>query len=178
MFEDYIQDAYSFYELAEGESRSGNERKAKMFYRASVFCAASSLEAFTNFIGETFKQGNNIDKNEIAFLNDKILEISTSKAIIEEKTKFNSIDGKIKFILKRFNVPLDTATARQWKDFLEFKALRDSLVHPKSLSDEKPIADYKQSIKKGLNANIDIMSSISTKLFNKPLRKSLTDLKI
>ena len=54
MFEDYIQDAYSFYELAKAKTNTGDEREAKMFYRASVFCAASSLEAFVNFIGETF----------------------------------------------------------------------------------------------------------------------------
>lgn len=178
MFEDYIQDANFFYMLAEEKVVAGNEREAKMFYRAAVFCAAGSLEAFVNFIGETFKQGNTLDKNEIAFLNDKTLEISTSNATIEERTKFNSIDGKIKYILKKFMVPLDISTANQWRDFLEFKNLRDGLVHPKLISDEKTLIDYKQSIKKGLNANIDIMSSISTKLFNKPLRKNLTDLKL
>lgn len=178
MFEDYIQDAFSFYNLAETQVNNGNEREAKMFYRASVFCAASSLEAFVNFIGDTFKQGDNLDRNEIAFLNDKVLEISTSKATIEEKTKFNSIDGKIKFILKKFNVPLDISTAREWRDFLMFKDLRDSLVHPKLISDENTLSEYQQSIKKGLNANIDIMSSISNTLFSKPLRKNLLDLKI
>src|SRR5207237_2789363 len=101
------------------QANIGKEREAKMFYRASVFCAASSLEAFVNFIGDTFKQGDNLDKNEIAFLNDKTLEISTSKASIEEKIKFNSIDGKIKFILKKFNVPLDISIAGQWRDFIE-----------------------------------------------------------
>ena len=75
MFEDYIQDSFSFYELAETKAAIGSEREAKMFYRASVFCAASSLEAFVSFIGETFKQGDNLDKNEIAFLNDKMLNM-------------------------------------------------------------------------------------------------------
>jgi len=178
MFEDYIQDAFSFYGFAEAQAKIGKEREAKMYYRASIFCAASSLEAFVNFIGETFKQGDNLDKNEIAFLNDKILEISTNKAIIEEKTKFNPIDGKIKFILKKFNVPIDISTATQWRDFLEFKNLRDSIIHSKIVSDEKSLIEYQQSIKKGLNANIDIMNSISTTLFRKPIRKSLTDLKL
>ena len=178
MFEDYIQDAYNFFELAEEKAKNGLEREAKMFYRASVFCATISLEAFINFIGDTFKQANTLDKNEIAFLNDKVLEISTSKATIEEKIKFHSIDGKVKFILKKFNVPIDTATASQWRHFLEFKKLRDDLVHPKAISDEMAVQGYKDNIKKGLNANIDIMNAISNKLFTKPLRKSLTDLKI
>ena len=177
MFEDYIQDSFSFYELAE-QSSSTDERVARMYYRASVFCAASSLEAFVNFIGDTFKKGNTIDKNEIAFLNDLALEFSPTKAKIESRTKYYSIDSKVKFILKRFSVPLDTATASQWRHFLEFKTLRDSLVHPRNLTDELALTEYKNKIKKGLNANIDIMNAISKKLFSKPLRKSLTDLKI
>lgn len=149
-----------------------------MFFRASIFCAASSIEAFINFIGDTFKQGNTLDKNELAFLNDKILEVSTSKAIIEEKVKFNPVDGKLKFIINRFGVPLDISSSNEWSNFQEFKALRDSLVHSKVLSDEKTITEYKISIKKGLNSNIDIMSIISTKLFGKTLRQNLLDLKI
>src|SRR5688572_26520626 len=124
MFEDYLQDAYCFFELAENSTIECNEREAKMYYRASVFCTASALEAFINFIGDTFKQGNNLDKLEIAFLNDKILELSPSKAIIEEKLKFNSIDGKVKFLIKRFSVPIDISTSVHWQNFLKFKQLR------------------------------------------------------
>ena len=123
MFEDYLQDAYTFYELAEEKATIGQEREAKTYYRASVFCAASALEAFVNFIGDTFRQGNNLDKNEVAFLNDKIIEVSPSKASTEEKIKFNSIDSKIKFILKKFLVPIDVSVSAQWRNFLEFKDL-------------------------------------------------------
>lgn len=177
MFQDYIQDSFSFYEFAEQHS-STNERAARMYYRASVFCAASSLEAFVNFIGDTFSKGNTIDKNEIAFLNDMALEISPTKAMLETRTKYYSIDNKIKFILKRFNVPLDTSTSSQWRHFIEFKTLRDSLVHPRNMTDDLELNDYKNKLKKGLNANIDIMNAISKKLFGKPLRKKLTDLKL
>jgi hypothetical protein len=177
MFEDYIQDSFTFFELGE-QSGPLNNRVAKMYYRASVFCAANSLEAFINFIGDTLNKGNTIDKNEIAFLNDTAIEISPSKGIIEYRTKFYSIDSKVKFILKRFKVPLDTATAIQWQHFLEFKTLRDSLVHPRSLIDELKLDDYKSKIKTGLNANIDIMNAISKVIFLKPLRKNLTDLRL
>lgn len=177
MFEDYIQDSFSFYKLAE-HSSTLNERDAKMYYRASVFCAASSLEAFVNFVGDTLDKGGTIDKNEIAFLNDTALEISPSKGVIETRIRYYSIDSKVKFILKRFKVPLDTSKAAQWRHFLEFKILRDSLVHPRNISDELKLEDYRNKIKTGLNANIDIMNSISKIIFSKPLRKSLTDLKI
>jgi hypothetical protein len=177
MFEDYIQDSFLFYKLAE-KSASTNEREARMYYRASVFCAASSLEAFVNFIGDTLKKGDTMDKNEIAFLNDLALEMSPTKAKIESRTKYYSVDSKIKFILKRFNVPFDTKIATPWRHFIEFKTLRDSLVHPRNQTDELALAEYKNKINSGLNANIDIMNAISKKLFSKPLRKSLTDLKL
>jgi len=178
MFEDYIQDAYSFYELGIASTEEKDERKAKMYFRASVFCAASSLEAFVNFIGNTFKQGNRLDKIEIAFLNDLSLEIAPNKASIEERQKYNSIESKIKFILKKFNVPLEISTASQWRDFLDFKEFRNGLIHNREISDENEILEYKNSISKGLNANIDIMNAISKKLFNNSLRQGLLDLKI
>jgi len=175
MFEDYIQDAYSFYGLAES---AGNEREAKKFYRAAVFCAASSMEAFMNFIGDTFKQGDNLDKNELAFITDKILEFSPSKLKVLEKIKFNPIDEKVKFIIKRFNVGLDFSSSSEWTNFLIFKDLRDGLIHPKSIYDERLLSDYKLSIKKGLNSIIDLINLISLKLFSKPLRKSVAELKV
>jgi hypothetical protein len=177
MFEDYIQDSFSFFKLAEKVSFS-DERKAKMYYRASIFCAVSSLEAFVNFIGDTFNKGNTIDRNEIAFLNDKVLEISPSKGTVESRTRFYSIDNKVKFILKRFRVPLETAATSLWKNFLEFKKLRDSLVHPRNITDELDINEYRNKIQTGLNANIDIMNLISKRLFSKQLRQSLLDLKL
>ena len=178
MFEDYLQDAYSFYSLAGEQVGLNKERQARMFFRASVFCAASSLEAFVNFVGETFKQGGNLDKNEIAFLNDRVLEVSVTKAIIEDKFKMSPIEGKIKFIIKKFAVPLDIITSGQWRGFLEFKEFRNELIHSKSISDEKSLNEYLTKIQTGLNANIDIMNAISMKIFNKPLRRSLVDLKI
>ena len=44
--------------------------------------------------------------------------------------------------------------------------------------DENDLPIYKLSIKKGLNANIDIMDAISKKIFAKPLRQGLRDLRI
>ena len=63
MFQDYLEDASQFYQLAETKNANGEEREAKMYYRAAVFCAASALEAFVNLIGFTFSQGgNSLDK--------------------------------------------------------------------------------------------------------------------
>jgi hypothetical protein len=178
MFGEYIEDAVAFYELAEEKITQDNERDAKMFYRASVFCGANSMEAFINLIGEVFKQGDNIDKNEIAYLNDKILEFSPSKIKVEDRTKYYAIDDKIKFIIKRFGVNIDIGSSKEWANYIKFKLLRDSLVHPKSIDDTMIISDYKKNIKNGLNSTLDIMNEISKKIFSKSLRKGLLKLKI
>lgn len=176
MFEDYIQDAYSFYTKA--VACGSDEREAKMFYRASVFCSASSIEAFVNFIGDTFSQGGNLDKMSVAYLNDKALEVVPTTGEIQERVKYNSIDNKLKLIIKTFNVPLDISSSKQWSAFMRFKDLRDSLIHAKTASDERTVDKYRSAIKDGLNANIDIMNVISNAVFSKPLRTSLTDLKL
>ena len=164
MFEDYLLDAYQFFQLAEAKKNNGEEREAKMYYRAAVFCAASSLEAFVNLIGNAMTQGNTLDKIEIAFLNDVSLEVLPSRAEIVEKLKFNSISEKIKFVIKKFNIALDIAAATQWRDFLQFKEFRNSLIHSRAIEDEITTAEYSSNIKKGLNANIDIMNVISLRL--------------
>ncbi len=178
MFQDYLEDAFQFYQLAEMKKTAGEEREAKMYYRASVFCAASALEAFVNFIGYTFNQGNSLDKIEVAFLNDIAYEVVPAKARVEEKNKFNSISEKIKFVIKKFSVAIDLTSSTQWRDFLAFKEFRNSLIHSKSIDDTIKLSDYSINIQKGLNANIDIMNAISQKLFQKPLRRNLIDLKI
>ncbi|MBB5643990.1 hypothetical protein [Pedobacter cryoconitis] len=175
MFEDYIQDAYSFYNSA---LLATADREAKMYYRASVFCSASSLEAFVNFIGDTFLHSGNLDKLEVAYLNDKTLEVIPASGEIKERIKFNSIDNKLKLIIKKFGVTINVSSSTQWSNFMHFKDLRDSLIHAKDLSDERTAAQYKEAIKKGLNANIDIMNLISKAVFKRPLRTNLLDLKL
>lgn len=178
MFEDYIQDAYSFYHLACKSEADGNERDAKMYYRASIFCAASAMEAFMNFLGDTLKKGNALDIYQLAFINDKTLEFAPAKLKVQEKVKYNAIDEKVKFIIKRFDVPITISTSSDWTNFLNFKELRDSLIHPKNVSDEKSLVEYKRNIANGLNSIIDIINNISFKVFEKHLRKSVAELKL
>lgn len=176
MFEDYLTDSKYFYEKA--VSSSANEELAKRYFRASVFCAASALEAFVNFVGSTIDTANTIDINEIAYINDIVLEVSPSKGKTEKRTKFNPIDGKLKFIITRLNVNIDIDKDANWSNFKQFKKLRDRLVHPREEDDDVSLKEYKNELKKGLNANLYIIDKITNKLFSKGLRKSLTDLRI
>lgn len=176
MFEDYLKDSKHFYELA--ESYKGEEEIAKRYYRASVFCAASALEAFINFIGNTIDTADTLEVNEIAYINDQVLEVIPSKGTTERKVKYNSIDGKLKFLIKRLNVDISLDKDANWTTFKEFKSLRDRLIHPKADDDEVSISEYSAKLKKGLNSNIYLIDKVAKKLFSKGLRKNLTDLKI
>ena len=176
MFEDYLKDSKYFYE--EAESHKGDEELAKRYYRASVFCAASALEAFINFIGNTIETAGTLEVNEVAYINDQVLEVVPSKGTTERKTKFNSIEGKLKFLIKRLDVDIVIDRDSNWSDFKEFKKLRDRLIHPKEEDDEVSIKDYSLELKKGLNSNIYLIDKVAKKLFSKGLRRSLTDLKI
>lgn len=175
MFVEYLQDAHSFYTLAK---QGKTERESKMYFRASVFCACAAVEAFINFIGDSQSKGNKLDKNEISFLNDRVLEISPSKGAVEEKTRFQSLDNKIKFLIVRFNVSFDISTSPEWAHFNALKDLRDTLIHARETDDPNTVNVYSKKIRSGLNANIEIMNAISKKLFSKPLSKKLNDLKL
>ncbi|MCB0497547.1 MAG: hypothetical protein KDC79_15495 [Cyclobacteriaceae bacterium] len=176
MFEDYLKDSKYFYEQASSEE--GDEDLSRRYFRAAVFCAASAMEAFINFIGSTIETAGTLEPNEIAYINDQVLEISPSKGLVESKMKFNPIDGKIKFIIKRLNVDVSFESDVNWNHFKDFKKLRDRLVHPKDTEDEISVTEYQSKLKYGLNANIYLINKIAAKVFTKGLRKSLLDLTI
>lgn len=176
MFEDYLKDSKYFYK--EAESNQGDEDLAKRYYRASVFCAASALEAFINFVGNTIETAGTLELNEVAYINDQVLEVIPSKGTTERKTKFNSIEGKLKFLINRLKVDIEISTDSNWSNFRKFKRLRDRLIHPKEENDEVSIQEYSSELKNGLNSNIYLIDKITKKLFSKGLRKSITDLKI
>lgn len=177
MFEDYIQDAFHFFHLGE-ENKSIDERVARRFYRASVFCAASAVEAFVNVVGESVKQAKIIDSTEMAFLNDEILEVNPSKASVEHRTRYFSVESKVKYLITRFNADFDISSDPAWQKFLRLKDFRDSLVHPKEQDDENSIEEYRKRIREGLNANLDIMNSVAERVFSRGLRKGIAELRL
>lgn len=172
MFEDYLIDSYSFY--MEGNSCT-EDRKAKMYFRASIFYAASSIEAFANYLADTFNQGNSLTQFEIAFLLDKKIVFDNEKIEVTQRIEYHRIEDKLKILIKIFVKEFDF-TSKDWSHFMEFKKFRDRLVHPHDSEDEIQIKEYKNIIKRGLSSIINIMNTISKGIFRKPLRKQLLDL--
>ena len=173
MFEEYLQDASYFFEEGKKEKEV---LKSKSYFRCAVFCTSSAMEAFCNYIGETFEHSGTLNEFECAFLNDKEIIFDIRQGEKKEKTRYYSIEDKIKFLVKKFVPSLDISTNKNWTYFIEFKTFRDQLVHPRMTEDEMEIDQYKKIIKTGLTGVIFLINEVLNGVFRKPLRKQILDL--
>lgn len=173
MFEEYLQDSYEFFDIANTAKKCSDDKKAKRYYRASVFYAAGAIEAFVNYLADSFAQANKLGPVEIAFLNDKTLTFDKGKP--KEKTEFHRLDEKLRLILNRFVSDFDY-NSQVWSRLMAFKLLRDSLVHPRQNEDETKTTQYHQQVADGLASVIEIMNHLCLGIFKKPLRRQLLDL--
>jgi len=175
MFEEYLQDSYEFLSLGNKSARESKDREARRYYRASVFYASGAIEAFVNYIADSFVQAGNITTpHEISFLNDKALTFSVDRGI-SEKTEYHRLDEKLRLLIRKF-VPDFDFQSPTWAKFMEFKDFRDSLVHPRQIDDETTTGEYRKRVTNGLKAIIELMNIVSKGMFQKPLRKQLLDL--
>ncbi len=174
MFEEYLQDSHDFLSIADAAFEATNEREARRYYRASVFYTAGAIEAFANYIADSFEKAGSLKIHETAFLNDKRLVFSVNGGLTE-RTEFHSIDDKLRLLLNTFVPGFDFGT-ETWSSFMQFKNFRDSLVHPRQAEDETDITEYQTKVRTGLSSIISLMNSVSKGIFKEPLRKQLLDL--
>ena len=174
MFEEYLQDSHDFLLIAEESFKVSNERKARRYYRASVFYTAGAIEAFVNYIADSFAKAESLTAHEIAFLNDRRLVFSIDRGL-NERTEYHSIDDKLRLLLNKF-VPIFDFNSGTWSSFMQFKNFRDLLVHPRQADDETKIIEYQTKVQAGLSSTIELMNCVSKGIFKKPLRKQLLDL--
>lgn len=174
MFEEYLQDSYAFLVIAEKAFKASNEREARRYYRASVFYAAGAIEAFVNYIADSFAKAESLTAHETAFLNDKRLAYSIDRGL-NERTEYHSIDDKLRLLLNKFVPGFDFSTGT-WSSFMQFKNFRDLLVHPRQADDETEIIEYQTKVQAGLSSIIKLMNCVSEGIFKRPLRKQLLDL--
>jgi hypothetical protein len=175
MFEEYLQDSHEFYTIAIKAKDSNDIDKARRYFRVSIICAFSALEAFVNYTAKSFEEANNLDRLEISFLNDKELYFSATQGI-KTRIKYNPIDEKLKVLVKRFVTDYDFAKEVAWSNLLKFKDFRDSLIHSRAPEDETVLSDYDQQVISGFRAIIELMDLISIGIYKKSLRKSILDL--
>lgn len=174
MFEEYLQDSHRFLSIAEEACKKSNEREARRYYRASVFYSAGAIEAFMNYIADSFAKAKSLTDHEIAFLNDRRLVFSVDKGL-SEKTEYHSIDDKLRLLLSKFTPGFDFSID-PWSSFMQFKQFRDILVHPRQTEDNIEIGEYHTKVQTGLSSIIELMNCVSKGISKKPLRKQLLDL--
>lgn len=176
MFEEYLQDSYDFFMIAQTAADESDDRKARRYYRGSVFYAAGAMEAFVNYTADAFAKAESLSRHEIAFLNDRILAVSPKDGTLVEQTRRFGIDAKLRFLFRKFVPSFELGTSTSWARFMVLKHLRDSLVHPRQSEDETEVADYHEKVHRGISAIIQLMNHVCIGIYQKPLRKQLLDL--
>jgi len=174
VFEEYLQDSHNFLSIAEEAYKKSNEREARRYYRASVFYSAGAIEAFVNYIADSFAKAKSLTDHEIAFLNDRRLVFSIDRGL-NERTEYHSVDDKLRLLLSKFVPGFDFSSAT-WSNFMQFKQFRDLLVHPRQADDKTEIVEYQIKVQAGLSSIIELMNCVSKGIFKEPLRKQLLDL--
>lgn len=173
MFEEYLTDS-NYFAVKATEIKEESEKKR--YYRVSVFCAMSAVEAFINYIGNTFEGSKILGSPEIAFLMDKKFDIAGGTFQVVNQKEYHKIEDKLKFLLHKFVPKFDFNQNSSWSNFIELKKFRDKIIHPHHEEDDTTVADYKKKIKNGLSAAIDIMNHLCKGIFKRYLRKRILDL--
>ena len=175
MFEEYLEDADYFMKKAAAQ---GDSQLARRYYRASIFCAMSAIEAFVNYVGDAFAAGGSLEPYEIAFLMDKQSTLIHGKFEMLDTVEYHRLEDKLRFLICKFSSGFDFHTTTWWGHLLEFKKFRDSLVHPRQDEDETELDSYKSLSARGLSSVIEAINHLCIGIFRKPLRKKLLELRV
>jgi hypothetical protein len=175
LFEEYLEDSHHFMLKASSLHSSGEARR---YYRVSVFCAMSAIEAFVNYVGDAFAESASLEPYEIAFLTDRQFAPSKGRFEVLETMEYHRLEDKLKFLIQKFLPSFNFERTPCWGRLIGFKKFRDSLTHPRQEEDETGLQEYKTITARGLSSIIEIMNYLCTGIFHKPLRKKLLDLKI
>lgn len=174
MYDIYIEDAY--YLALEGKEATGDKEK-KRHFRASIFYSVSAIEAFVNYVGDTLSKSKEFPPYEIAFLTDRRFDITDGQFEILDIPRYQRLEDKVRFLLNKF-VPTYDFSGAPWREFIEFKRFRDSLVHPRDSDDTIGVDEYQRRTEIGINATLDLIDSLCKGIFGKNLRKGLRELSL
>jgi len=141
-----------------------DEETAKRYYRAAVFSGFTAVESFINIVAEAFRIAGTLEQFELAFLNDKKYELKKGVFSISEKAEYHRIDDKLRFLFAKFVKKFDFENESDWSRFFEFKNFRDSIMHPRTDSDEISPKEYKRRIKLGMVSCIGLLNRLRKRL--------------
>ena len=178
MFEEYLRDTAHFLEEGRRATRDGDEEAAKRSYRVTVMIGGAAMETFVNYIASTFNSpaSRRLEPYELALLLDKRFGQQDGRFSIQDRPSYSRLEDKLRFLVDRFSVDLDLGTSSEWSQFLEFKRLRDSLVHARADEDDRSVDQYDAACIRGVCATFALMNRLSEGIFKRPLRAKLHDL--
>ena len=178
MFEEYLRDTTHYLEEGRRATRDGDEEAAKRSYRVTVMVGGAAMETFVNYIASTFDSPapRTLEPYELALLLDKRFGQQDGRFGIQDQSAYSRLEDKLRFLFNRFSIAIDLGTSSEWCQFLEFKRLRDSLVHARTDEDETSVEDYDAACVRGVRASFVLMNRLSEGIFGKPMRAKLHDL--
>lgn len=174
MFEDYLEDASYYVELAK---EAGDEKLAMRHYRSAVFHIGGSLEAFVNYVADSFRDGEAMQSYEIAFLCDKKFVMLNGAFQVTDQIEYHRIEDKLRFLLGRFVPKFEFGSTACWSQFTRFKEFRNALTHPRSEVEDFSLGEYEQNAISGLIAVIELMDELCFGMHTRRLRPKLLELK-
>lgn len=178
MFEEYLRDTAHFLSEARQASESGAEEESRRSYRVSIMLGCAAMETFVNFIASTFETAGSdtLQPYELGLLADRRFGQRNGVFQLQDQPAYSRLEDKLRFLINHFPVKLDLSRSREWAEFLEFKRLRDKLVHARRDEDETPLATYDTACSEGVHATFALMNLLSEGIFDRPLRAKLHDL--
>lgn len=122
----------SQYFIKEAEKHHSNQILQQRFIRASIISAWSGFEGWVNKTCSDFaKTIPNLGVNDIGFLLEKRIELKMGQFELTNSPKYESIENKMEYLLRRFaSYTIDKST-KNWQSFTQIKIIRDSIAHPK-----------------------------------------------
>ena len=174
MYDIYIEDAYY---LALKGKEAADDREKKRYFRASIFYSISAVEAFVNYVGDTLSKSKEFPPYEIAFLTDRRFDITNGQFEILDIPRYQRLEDKLRFLLNKF-VPTYDFNSSHWREFVEFKRFRDSLVHPRDSDDAISADEYGHRIEAGISSTLNLIDCLCKGIFGKGLRQGLRELSL
>lgn len=122
----------SKYFLNNAKIKESNSSSAETYSRASILVAWAAFEGWVNKTCNDFAETDKkLSSGEIGFLLEKKVELRKGQFVVSGADKYENIENKIDFLLKKFVGYSIDKSKSYWSDFQASKNIRDTLVHPK-----------------------------------------------
>jgi len=132
---DLLEKAKRFYEKGENEL---DENGKSAYFQSAIIFAVMCLESTISSIADELCIRNDFSLNEKSLLLEREISFDNGLFKLSGKLKMSRLIDKISFLLTRFNAKIDKSRAVWWSQLQEGVAIRNALIHPKTIHTIKP----------------------------------------